>query len=71
MIRRRSRRHRPGTAVPRLLFAALVTPPLTPASLAAAAAACFASPTPAACREALVRGDALVVAGRDRASPTC
>ncbi|MDM7954242.1 MAG: hypothetical protein QUV07_13650 [Cyanobium sp. CZS 25K] len=62
-------------------------PPLTPASLAtaaarpapfgatapgaiAAAAACFASPTPAACQEALERGDALVVAarraGRDR-----
>jgi hypothetical protein len=61
MIRRRSRRHRPGTAVPLLLFA----------SLAAAAAAWFASPTPAACQEALVRGDALVVAGRDRASPSC
>jgi hypothetical protein len=36
----------------------------------AAAAACFASPTPDSCREALVRGDALVLsahrAGRDR-----
>lgn len=63
-------------------------PPLTPASLAtaaarpspsgatapaaiASAAACFASPTPAACQEALVRDDALVVAARRAGRDSC
>lgn len=55
-------------------LAAAVARPLpfgatAPAAIASAAA-CFASPTPAACQEALGRGDALVVAarraGRDR-----
>jgi hypothetical protein len=37
----------------------------------AAAAACFASPTPAACQEDLVRGDALLVAARRAGRERC
>ncbi|MCS5700487.1 gluconate 2-dehydrogenase subunit 3 family protein [Cyanobium sp. FGCU-52] len=59
----------PAPSAPPLTIAASAPGPAAPAAIAAAAA-CFASPAPASCQEALVRGDGLVVAaqsaGRDR-----
>jgi hypothetical protein len=59
----------PAPSAPPLIAAANAPGPAAPGAIAAAAA-CFVSPAPASCQEALVRGDGLAVvaqrAGRDR-----